>query len=210
MLEYEKKLHLDKNWEKMQSMHFGKNLISILMSIFTYAVTYILLKKVLIAIPDLTPWGNCKIVKTFWGIFFRCVDMIYIVLGLIMYSYGSIKLIRINKENHSVRDEAYKPTKLLINGCYASARQPMYGVFVVRTAAVLLALRSLIGIVIAILFWVLQYINARWEENRELIPLFHDDYVNYRQKVTNVLFKKWKAIFVVVMIIGSCIGLFVC
>lgn len=209
MLEYEKKLHLDEHWEKMQNWHIGRNVIKVIFSIICYGAIYIALKWVLGFLPDLSPWNSSDIFTAFGRIPFTIADAVYFGIGAIVYLYASIRFYGINQQNHSVRGKSDTPSALLTTGYYSKVRHPMYGVFVLRSAAVLLSLRSFIGIVLTVIFAISQYVNAIREEKVQLIPLFGDSYRNYINQVRNMLLKPGELVVLVSLSVVSLVGLFI-
>lgn len=209
MQEYEKKLHLDKRWETMKAMSGGLKFFYVGVHAVTYAVMFIGLKWLMTWVPDIKPFQGAAKWFELIGIPFTKVDGIYFILGWVTYLYGSVRLAKISEQNHSVRGKDDRPNRLLMEGCYAELRHPMYGTFVLHYAAVLLALRSLIGVVLVILFTVSQYINASLEEKRKLIPAFNEAYKVYMTKVPHRLLKKWELIGLILALAVSVVGLWV-
>lgn len=207
MLKYEKRLHLDEQWEKMQSGSIIKNMISVVWSILSFVLLFIGLRWLMAYIPDVHPWSNSSLWRSILGISFLYVDILFFLFGIIIYMYASIRFIVINKENHSVRTKSDIPESLLTTGSYAKVRHPMYGVFVIRFAAVFLSLRSVIGIFLVVLFAITQYVNAYREEKRTLIPLFGDEYRQYSDKVRHLLFSKWEVTMLLIFVAFGLIGL---
>lgn len=207
MLEYEKRLHLDKQWEKMQSGCAMNNMISVVWNILCFILIFFCLRWLMTDIPDVHPWSNSSLWRSIFGISFLYVDILFFLFGIIMYMYGSIRFIGINKENHSVRTKNDMPESLLITGFYAKVRHPMYGVFVIKFAAVFLSLRSVIGIFLTVLFAITQYVNAYREEKKILIPLFDDEYRQYSDKVEHLLLNKWEVVMLLIFVTFGLTGL---
>ncbi|HEX3078668.1 MAG TPA: methyltransferase, partial [Lachnospiraceae bacterium] len=101
------------------------------------------------------------------------------------------RLFHITIQNHSVKNKNEDiPKRLLKDSYYASVRHPMYGTFVILYMGILLSLRSLDGMLIALLMTVGQYVNAIIEEKRILRPVFHEEYQLYIREVKGILLKK--------------------
>lgn len=209
MLAYEKKLHLDEHWQKMQSCGAGKKCVWILLNIVCFTVLYIGLKWALTYIPDLSPWDTSAVVAAFGTVSLTSADIIYFSIGLLANLYGSIRYYGINQQNHNVRKNSDTPDALLTTGYYSKVRHPMYGVFVLRFAAVALSLRSVIGMGLTIVFAASQYVNARREEKHVLIPLFQDSYQDYSNHVRRLLLKPGEMIVLILFLLMSLVGLFV-
>ncbi len=209
MLDYEKKLHLDERWERLRSCATGKNVVQMLFSVLCYTALYLSMKCVLGFLPDRTPWQASPPLTAFWGLSFARADAVFFGLGLLAYLYGSIRYRGINRQNHSVRRNGDTPDALLTEDYYAKVRHPMYGVFVICFAAVLLSLRSLIGMVLTVAWTALQYANARREEKRVLRPLFADRYDEYCKRVRRMLLTPAETTLLVLAMAAGLVGLFI-
>lgn len=173
-----------------------------------YVIAFVLLKCVLLFFPDLQPWNNAKTWFTFYSIPFSKYDCPYILFGLVANCYGSIKLMKIAKQNHSIKgEESGIPSELLTDGCYAKVRHPMYGTFIILHSSLLLSLRSFIGIIFALGVAAFQYFNAKWEEKKSLIPLFGENYTDYSKVARNILLAKWETLVLAIAVLLSLTGL---
>ncbi len=165
------------------------------------------LKIAITYVPDIYAWSHAEAWFTFKRIKFLKVDLIYFIIGLLMIYYGSIRLFNITIQNHSVKRKSEDiPNRLLKDGFYATVRHPMYGTFVILYMGMLLSLRSLEGIIIALLMTVGQYVNAMIEEKRILQPVFHEEYQLYINEVKGILFKKTQMIFMTIIMIFCIVG----
>lgn len=210
MLEYEKKLHFDEHYKKLQSFNVAQRIGSLIWSIAGYVLIYAVLKYVLIFVPDFQPWSNIGAWFTFFTVPFSKYDCVYFTFGLIANCYGSMRLMKITAQNHSVKNErSGTATKLLTDGCYAKLRHPMYGTFIILQSSMLLSLRSFIGIIFALVVVAFQYFNAAWEEKKKLIPLFGDEYKDYSRLVHGMLLKKWEILILAAVTFISLIGLII-
>lgn len=208
MLDYEKKLHFDKHYKKLQSLNGVKKICALICGEAGYIIAFILLKYVLLLFPDLQPWDNAKTWFTFYSIPFSKYDCPYILFGLVANCYGSIKLMKITEQNHSIKDgESGMPSELLTDGCYAKIRHPMYGTFIILHSSLLLSLRSFVGMIFALGVAVFQYFNAKWEEEKSLIPMFGENYIGYSKVARNILLNKWETLVLVIAVFLSLIGL---
>ncbi len=207
MLKYEEMLHFDEHYKKLQESHLIRISWIILSSTVWYTIIYVLLKFAITYIPDIYAWNHAESWFTFERLKFIKLDLIYFFIGLIMVYYGSIRLFRITIQNHSVKTESGDiPKRLLKDGYYAAVRHPMYGTFVVLYMGILLSLRSLDGIIIALLMIVGQYVNAIIEEKRVLQPVFREEYQLYISKVKGILFKKTQIIILTIVLIFCILG----
>ena len=84
----------------------------------------------------------------------------------------------------------------------------MYGTFSFLYMGVLLSLRSLNGILLALLLIGIQYINAMWEEKRILQTDLKEEYRAYQKNVHSILFDRKQSIIVILLFLGCAIGFF--
>lgn len=188
MLKYEERLHFDERYRKLQSGGFLQAAIAVFWGITGYALLYCLFRSVFALIPDEQPWNRFGIWLTVGGVRLLKSDLVYFLWGLFITVYGTVRLTRITIQNHSARKkESSTPDKLLTTGDYARVRHPMYGTFILLQAGFLLSLRSLLGIILALIVVGVQYLNAGMEEKKRLVPLFGDAYRVYKKKVRRML-----------------------
>lgn len=166
-----------------------KSIVIILVTTVTYIITYWILRKGLELFPNLYLWKNIEISFYLYNLKVTLMDIVYFVFGLIVINHGMVNLMLITKENHTVQDMKTRKTKrLLTTGFYSKVRHPMYGTFIIISLATFLPTRSLLGVVIVLLAFVMQIINSVIEEKRVLIKRFGKEYTEYMNKVKNRLF----------------------
>ncbi|MFA9463110.1 MAG: isoprenylcysteine carboxylmethyltransferase family protein [Velocimicrobium sp.] len=210
MLKYEKMLHFDEHYKKLQESHRIRISWSILSSIMWYTMVYLLLKFAITYVPDVYAWKHAESWFTFERLKFVKIDLIYFFMGLLMICYGSIRLFHITIQNHSVKNKSEDiPKRLLRDGYYASVRHPMYGTFAILYMGMFLSLRSLDGIIVALLLTAGQYVNAIIEEKRILQPVFHEEYQRYIREVKGILLKKTQIITLTVVMFFCIVGFIV-
>ena len=208
MLEYERKLHLDKNYEKFQSSRTLKILMNLVSGIFRYVIAYGILKYIMRFIPSFHLWSNYETWVTFFTIPLLKCDLIFFLVGIVLYGLESIHIGTIIAQNHSIKDQnGDSPNQLLTDGVYSTLRHPMYGAFIILEACVLLSIGSLYGVFLTIAFIILHYCNAFYEEKKNLIPQFRDKYINYMKTTHRMLLRKWEVFVLAVAIIINLIGL---
>ncbi|HQF34248.1 MAG TPA: methyltransferase [Petrotogaceae bacterium] len=207
MLKYEKRLHFDKYYSKMQSNGSLPKIIFLLWGVAGYAFLYFLVKYIFNYIPDFRPWNSFEVWFSIGTMKFIKSDLAYFICGLIVTCYGSIRLSSITVHNHSAKNQKSDiPAKLLITGYYSKVRHPMYGTFIILQAGFMLSLRSFIGMMVILIITAFQYINAKFEEKNDLIPLFGDEYRQYIKKVNRTLLTRAESIIFILVFIGSLIG----
>lgn len=206
MLKYEEKLHLDKHYEKLQSSNLISKTASMLWSTALFILMYYLLKLLINYLPGIFSAKGNNILFTLWQVTFTTTDILSFIPCIIFFIYGGLKLNAVSRENHKVRDkDADTPSALLTDGMYKSVRHPMYGTFVMLQGSLFLSICSLPGIIIAILICAFQYMNALWEEKRQLTPVFGKEYTAYSKKVRHVLFTTPETVIFICLIIMNMI-----
>lgn len=156
----------------------------VVIGVVTFAILNYLFRGILNYLPDPVLWGKFDYTISVLSYSLNLFSVINFVLGLIIFCYGICRLYGINKQNHEARDhKTRKPTKLLTEGYYSEVRHPMYGAFVLIQLGLLFSLRSLFATIIIVLVIVGQFANGIFEEKRELVKIFGDEYEAYRKKV---------------------------
>ncbi len=207
MLKYEEKFHFDRNYEKLQSSSFLHKAIALVWGITGYLLLYYLFKYIFACIGDFEPWNELKIWLNIGSVKLIKSDLVYFIYGLIAACYGSIRLSEITMQNHNAKNkEKGIPNKLLITGYYKKVRHPMYGTFIILQAGFMLSLRSFIGMILALIVVIVQYINAGFEEKKQLIPIFGDEYYQYTKKVSRMLLTRVELIVLILALLLSVIG----
>ncbi len=209
MLKYEKKLHFDKYNNMLQSNNIFLKMIKLLWGVIVYLLLYYVFKSLFHYIPDIQPWNDTDSLFYLDELNITEADLLYFIAGLIINCYGSLRLSTITFQNHQARGKDITPKTLLTNGYYAKVRHPMYGTFIILQAGFMISLRSLDGLLIALLIIIMQYINAKTEENRQLKPLFGDAYTQYSKDVKCVLFTKTESAILLIIFILSITGFIV-
>ena len=207
MLKYEEKLHFDEHYKKLQANSVLQITIGVVWGAAGYILLYFLFKYVLLYIPDVQPWNGFETWFTLGGVRFVKADFVYFACGLIINCYGTVNLSKISVQNHSAKNEkSNTPNKLLVNGYYAKVRHPMYGTFIILQAGFMISLRSLAGMIVALLVVIVQYINAAMEEKKQLVPIFGEEYNLYIKNVRGMLLTKLEIIVFTLVVIFNTIG----
>lgn len=207
MLDYEKKLHLDKHYEMLTSAKTPRIVGAVIWSILEYGALFLLFKWMQTLVPDVLAWSGSGDWFTLWGMNFLKIDAGYFAAGLLIHIYGALRLARITRENHSVKCEnTAAPQSLLTTGCYAKMRHPMYGSFVVLQSGFLLSMHSLWCMLAAVFIAVFYLFHALAEEKYDLIPLFGEKYRVYQKKVTRCLLSNAEITGLLLLLIASGVG----
>lgn len=207
MLKYEEKFHFDKNYKKLQNGGFVHKAIALVWGITGYVLLYYLFKYIFNCIGDFQPWNDFKILLNIGDVELIKSDCVYFVLGLIIACYGTIRLSKITSQNHSAKNKENSiPNKLLTTGYYTKVRHPMYGTFIILEAGFLLSLRSFTGMIIALIVAIIQYLNAGFEEKKQLIPIFGEEYSQYSKKVRHRLSTRPEIIVLILALLLSGAG----
>jgi len=164
--------------------------------IITYLISYYIILGGLSLIPQYNLWlkfdeNLFELAFPFFKLTynFTVMNLIHLFIGLSIFSYAFYKFMGIMMLNHECRDpQTRKPLKLITKGYYSKLRHPMYGYMILINTSFTFALKSTIPILFTLLFTVLFLANGWFEEKRELIPLFEEKYIKYKQKVQRMYF----------------------
>ena len=214
MLNYEKKLHFDQHYQKLQELSSTARhgswhrVTALLLAAVCYAPLYYGAKYLLALCPDLPLWRHTAL--WFWAgpVPVYLADVLYFVCGFALFCWGGAQLGAAGAQTPGKTRTAGTPPTLLTNGIYAKVRHPMYGAFILLQSGFLLSLRSLAGLLLALLIIAGQYANAAAEEHRTLLPLFGEAYTAYRAKVPQRLFRHGEAALFLFAVLLSAAGLF--
>ncbi|MDD3920491.1 MAG: methyltransferase [Eubacteriales bacterium] len=208
MRKYEKKLHLDERYEKLKTTLRGDKINRLLLGIGGYVVLYFALQYLLTDLPDIRPWSGAAVLFSYAAIAFTKVDLAYVAFGIGIFAYAAVRLAKITEENHAAMEkDGVTPKKLLTDGCYTRVRHPMYGALILLQAGMLLSLRSLDGLVLAVLLGALFYWNGAREEKQKLIPRFGAAYEAYIRAVPGRLLAPGEWIALATALVVNLIGL---
>ncbi len=166
----------------------NKLLILTLASILLYIFVFVLIRISLKFIPNLFLWKSKSVLFELLAVKFQVIDILYFLLGLIVTTHGLVNLILITSENHKAQNmNTRKPEFLITTGYYSKVRHPMYGTFMIINFGLFFSSRSLWGIIVVLLCFLVQYFNTKFEE-RKLVALFQEKYKSYQLKVTHKFF----------------------
>ena len=207
MLKYEQAFHFNDYYEKYQKSYLVKFCVTFLESTVWYTALFYLLRLGLGTFGEIYAWKYMNTWFVLGRITFVKVDLIYYVVGLLIIYYASFQLNRITLQNHSVKAENNKmPKRILKDGYYAKKRHPMYGTFLFLYIGVLLSLRSLNGILLALLLIGFQYINAMMEERIILKTELKFEYQQYKREVKRIFFDLKQRILIIIIFVICSIG----
>ena len=116
-------------------------------------------------------------------------DLLHWLLAVVLLVSAGLRIQKISRENHAVRDESTrKPNELVTSGSYAQVRHPMYAMSMMNILALFCAFGTLLGVGVALLLVSFQYLNGVMEEQHQLVPLFGPAYEAYRKAVPRKYF----------------------
>jgi len=169
--------------EKIKTIGYG------FIGAISFTALFIILRFLLKFVPDFYIWKTGTAWFKIFGVSLYQIDIIYFIICLIFVTHGVINLFLITKENHEIRnDKTRKPDKLITDGFYEKTRHPMYGTFLIINFGLILSTRSIWGLILIGLFFIIQYGNSYIEEKNELLEIFPENYRKYQKKVSNMMF----------------------
>ncbi len=113
------------------------------------------------------------------------IKLLFIILGLVMISYGCILWFRAVFLDHMVRN--IRQNTLIISGAYSVVRHPVYsGILFVSTGFILVRC-SYLAFVIPLFFIPFLSLLLRYTEEKWLQSLYGINYQRYQQKVPQLI-----------------------
>lgn len=183
-------------------------ILKIVIAGVVYPIIYLGLHIVMHLLPNLFLFRQSPILFTKGYVQLAAIDLVFFGFGLIVFMHSQYMLDRITRENRRVRPNREKvPQALVTTGVYATVRHPMYGAFVVLYISVFFATRSVYGVLLPLLLFLVQLVNVSYEEKHVLIPLFGEAYTTYMQAVPKRLFTKMSTIYILIAILLTIAGI---
>lgn len=185
-----------------------KQIVIIPMGIILYAALFAGIRFLTDLLPRFYLWERIEYSISICGYTIRWIDIVYFVLGLIIFVHALTDLFGISRQNHTVQDMATRqPTRLLTTGYYAKVRHPMYGTFMLMELGLFFPSRSVYGLIIIVFVVATQALNGRMEEKRQLEVLFEDTYGTYKENVPVRYLTPTMKTYFIICIVFSILGL---
>jgi protein-S-isoprenylcysteine O-methyltransferase Ste14 len=147
--------------------------------------------------PELHLWN--KIDFTFLCIAeveFTFFKTLHLTLGTPLILMGTFHVWNVIKINSSASDGRLYVHTLLIEGYYRQIRHPMYANFIHLQIGLFFGLCSVLAIPFALIFSLIFWICAVYEEKDLLLPKFQIDYFNYMENTkSRFLSTKYRVIY---------------
>ncbi len=139
---------------------------------------------------------------------FTLMNLVHFIVGFGLYIYSVYHFINVIIENHNVRDpETRKPFKLITDGYYGKVRHPMYGMMILIYITFFFAHKSWLSLLVGILLAIILILNGWYEERYNLLPLFGNEYKEYRLAVENSYFDKITRVIIFLLVLIQFAGI---
>lgn len=214
MSDYEKELNLNKTCEELDT---GEDILDtgeginvkriILGSIVEYVFLYFLFRWCQTITHDTMAFNSADALFYIKNIKIIGMDIVYFAIGLIGYVYSTVSLKKATIQNNTAKEpKDYKPSRLLKTGYYKKVRHPMYAFSIVLQAGFLLSLRSFLYSIAALIIIWFYVFYAQREEQKSLIPIFGDEYLEYKKETKHALFNTIEKSILLILLMICVIG----
>jgi protein-S-isoprenylcysteine O-methyltransferase Ste14 len=160
-------------------------------------------------LPGLQLWAAIDRTITVAGGTISLTNLLHILLGYILFIYGSFHAWQATRLKNTVEDPKRElATRILDTGYYARVRHPMYGMFILANVGLGFAMNSIYGLAFSLLSLGLFIANGIFEERAVMLRFFGEEYQSYMRRVTARYFTPSQTV-VLIMVLGVNIaGLF--
>ncbi|MFW9923290.1 MAG: methyltransferase family protein, partial [Candidatus Thorarchaeota archaeon] len=154
------------------------------------------------------PWQNIDILFISTYPFLSLFKTIHLMVSSITFAisvYHVIIIIIQNREAHGSRNN---PNVLLTDGYYGKTRHPMYTMFIFIFTSLSLVLFSYFGMFVGLFAFLVFIILALVEEQTILLPLFKEQYVQYKKDVPRRFLRNWQIMILLCFVVFNIVGIF--
>ncbi len=116
-----------------------------------------------------------------WILIFRIVGALLIALGIAIWFIGAVK---------SDMDESITTNKLQTKGIYAWVRNPMYSGWWIALSGICLMWHNAWMLILPVIDWVIMTVALINTEEKWLLDLYGEEYVEYKKHVNRCI--PWK------------------
>lgn len=113
------------------------------------------------------------------------LNMVLLILGLIFVVSGALCwLLAVFKSNF---DENVRQNCLMTTGIYAYIRHPIYAAFLYISTGIILIGQNVFLFFLPVIFWAFLTVAMKRTEEKWLVDLYGDDYIEYSKKVNRFI-----------------------
>lgn len=116
--------------------------------------------------------------ESLWILIFRIIGVILIVLGVIIWYIGALR---------SNMDESITENKLQTKGIYSWVRNPMYSGWWIALSGITFMWHNAWMLILPMLDWVVITIALINTEEKWLLDLYGQEYVDYKKRVNRCI-----------------------
>lgn len=106
------------------------------------------------------------------------IGLILIVFGAIFWASAVLK---------SRIDDSIRNNQLVTTGIYGIVRHPIYAAFLYAITGLIFIANNLILLILPLIYWLILSLAMTKTEEKWLIDLYGDDYLNYSKKVNRFI-----------------------
>ncbi|KAJ6234540.1 protein-s-isoprenylcysteine o-methyltransferase [Anaeramoeba flamelloides] len=135
---------------------------------------------------------------------FKFPSLFYLLLavGIPFFLISIQRFRKALKIIHGMTKGNAQPITLTTHGFFAECRHPFYGSAFQLSLAGSILTGTYIPLIPIILYLIQSYYGAKREEDEQLVPLFKEDYVKYRNRVQSMFFdSKQKTYLPIILIV---------
>lgn len=107
------------------------------------------------------------------------------ILGAALILAGAI--FWLSAVRNSKIDKNIKENRLVTSGIYGIVRHPIYAAFLYAVTGVIFIANNVILLVLPVLYWLMLTVVMINTEEKWLVELYGDDYLNYSKKVNRFI-----------------------
>ncbi|MBE6498944.1 MAG: isoprenylcysteine carboxylmethyltransferase family protein [Methanobrevibacter thaueri] len=112
------------------------------------------------------------------------LNLLLTILGIIIIIYGAVFLIGSFKS--SIQDKI-KTNTLQTKGIYAIIRHPIYASYLYISTGIILISNNIYLFILPVIYWIFLTVVLKNTEEKWLIELYGDEYIEYSKKVNRFL-----------------------
>lgn len=113
------------------------------------------------------------------------LNMVFIVLGIILIVTGAV--FWVSAVIKSKIDMQVESNRLVTTGIYAYVRHPIYAAFFYVAVGLIFISQNIILFILPVFFWAFLTLAMIRTEEKWLVDLYGDEYINYAERVNRFI-----------------------